>query len=238
MRPVFLLRKRGVEFLHAVRVVFRGDVVVDAAAVVDIVNFADAEDRNFSFDEHIHQHRARRLDRVIVAALGAPKISRRARERPGDHAAHFVRPVEHFPGNFAHAVQLGDGDHVFMRRDLEYAVARGVNDRETRSNVFLAQFLDDFGSGGGLVADRLAADGAFELLRSIRAENRACKRETPAAARCRPSPSAPSSCPCPGNAWRLCRSSPQDAPKASGGRAGRYSPVRGSQGSATPAGGI
>ena len=151
------------QFLHAVRVVLRGDVAVDAAAIVDIVNFADAEDRNFPLDEHVHQHRARRLDRVIVAALGAPKISRRARERPGNHAAHFVRPVEHFPGNFAHAVQLGDGDHVFVRRDLEYAVARGVNDREARSNVFLAQFLDDFGSGGGLVADRLAADGAFEL---------------------------------------------------------------------------
>ena len=114
-------------------------------------------------DEHVHQHRARRLDRVIVAALGAPKISRRARERPGDHAAHFVRPVQHFAGNFAHAVQLGDGDHVFVRRNLEYAVARSVHDRKTRSNVFLAQFLDDFGSGGGLVADGLAADGAFEL---------------------------------------------------------------------------
>ncbi len=123
---------------HAVRVVFRGDVTVDAAAIVDIVNFADAEDRNFSFDEHVHQHRPRRLDRVIVAALGAPKIARSTRERPGNHAAYFVRPVEHFPGNFAHAVKLGDGDYLFMRRDLENAVARGVNDREARSNVFLA----------------------------------------------------------------------------------------------------
>ena len=139
------------------------DISIDAAAIVNIVNFADAEDRNFSLDKHIHQHRARRLDRVIVPPLGTPKISRRAGERPGNHAAHFVRPVEHFPCDFAHAIQFGDGDHVFVRRDLEDAVARRVHDRETRSNVFLAQFLDNFGSGGGLVADRLAADGAFEL---------------------------------------------------------------------------
>src|SRR5580692_5868926 len=159
-----LLGERGVQFLHAVRVVFGLDVIGNAPAVVDVMNFADAENWNFLFDEHIHQHRARRLNRVIVAALGAAEISWRSGEWPGDHAAHFIRPDQHFARDFAHAVKLGDGNYVFMRGNLKNAVARGVNDREARSNVFLAQLFDDFRSGSRLVADRLAADGAFELL--------------------------------------------------------------------------
>ena len=47
---------------------------------------------------------------------------------------------------------------------MKDAVARGVHDGETRSNVLLAKFFDDLGSRGGLVADGLAADGAFERL--------------------------------------------------------------------------
>ncbi len=98
-----------------------------------------------------------------MAALGAPEISRSSGERPGNYSAHFVRPVQHLAGNFAHAVQLGDRDHVFVRGNLKYAVARRVDDGKTRSNVLLAQFLDDFSSRGGLIANRFPANGAFEL---------------------------------------------------------------------------
>ena len=78
-QPLRPARERFGELGHAVGVVFRGDVIRDAAAIVDIVNFADAEDGNFAVGEHVEQHRARRLDGVIVAAFGAAKISRRAR---------------------------------------------------------------------------------------------------------------------------------------------------------------
>ncbi len=66
----------GVEnFGHAVGIIFGGDVVADAAAVVDVVNFADAENGDAAFFEDVEEHGARRLDGVIVAAFGAAEIS-------------------------------------------------------------------------------------------------------------------------------------------------------------------
>ncbi len=126
------------QFLHAVGVVPGGDVALDAPAVVDVVNLADAEDRHFALDQYIHQHGVRRLDSVIVAALGAPEIPRRSSKGPRDDSADFVRSVEHFARDLAHAVKLIDGNHVFVRRNLEYAVARGVNDRKSRAQMFFA----------------------------------------------------------------------------------------------------
>src|SRR5467141_3663114 len=152
---------------HAIRVVLGRDVALDAPAVVDVVNLADAEDRHLALCQHIQQHGTRRLDRIIVAALGAPEISWRAGEGTRDDPADFVRSVEHFARDLAHAVKLRDGNHVFVRRNLEYAVARGINNWEPRAHMLLAQFLDNLGAGGGLVADRLAANLALKLLDHI-----------------------------------------------------------------------
>src|SRR6266581_1239259 len=126
------------QLLHAVGVVPGGDVALDAPAVVDVVNLADAEDRHFALDQYIHQHGVRRLNSVIVAALGAPEIPRRSSKGPRDDSADFVRSDEHFARDLAHAVKLADGNHVFVRRNLEYAVARGVNDRKSRAQMFFA----------------------------------------------------------------------------------------------------
>src|SRR6266478_580796 len=155
---------------HAIRVVLGRDVALDAPAVVDVVNLADAEDWHLVLYQHIQQHGTRRLDRIIVAALGAPEISWRAGEGTRDDPADFVRSVEQFARDLAHAVKLRDGDHVFVRRNLEYAVARSVNNREPRAHMLLAQFFDDLGAGGGLVADRFAANLALEPLDQLARE--------------------------------------------------------------------
>ena len=138
----------------------------------------------------------RRLDGVIVAAFGAAEISWRAGEGPRDHAAYAVGAVEQFAGDFAHAIELGDGDHVFVRGDLEDAVAGGVDDREAGAHVLLAEFLDDFSAGGGLVAEGAAADLAFEFGDQRLAESRGDRPGRPDRARCRPFPSGRWWCPC------------------------------------------
>ena len=80
----------------------------------------------------------RRLDGIIVAAFGAAKISWGPGEGARDHTAYEVGAVEKFSGDFAHAVELGDGDHVFVRGDLEDAVARGVDDGVAGAHVLCA----------------------------------------------------------------------------------------------------
>ena len=84
-------------------------------------------------------------------------------ERARDHAADAIRPVEQRARDFAHAIKLGDGNHVLVRGDLKDAVAGRVDDRKAGADVFFAKFLDDFGAGGGLVAERAAADAALEF---------------------------------------------------------------------------
>ena len=58
-----------------------------------------------------------------------------------------------------------------MGGDLKDGVARGVDDGLAGANVLLAKFLDDFGAGGGFVADGAAADLAFEFLDDLARES-------------------------------------------------------------------
>src|SRR5467141_3943846 len=155
---------------HAIRVVLGRDVALDAPAVVDVVNLPDAEDWHLVLYQHIQQHGTRRLDSIVVAALGAPEISWRAGEGTRDDPADFVRSVEYFARDPAHAVKLRDGNHVFVRSNLEYTIARGVNDREPRAHMFLSQFFDDLSTGGRLVADRFAANLALKPLDQLARE--------------------------------------------------------------------
>src|ERR1700756_2540921 len=72
--------------------------------------------------------------------------------------------VEKFSRDFADAIKLWHGDDALVRGDLEYAVAGGVDDRFTGADVLFAQFFQDFGAGGRLVAECFAADLFFERL--------------------------------------------------------------------------
>ncbi len=168
--PARLARERFGELGYAVGIIFCGDVIGDATPVVDVVNFADAENGNFCVGEHIEKHGARRLDGIIVAALGATIIPWRAGERTSDDATNTMRSLKKLARDFAHFVELGDGNRFFMRGDLENAVAGGVNDRKAGTLVLFAEFLDDFGAGGGLVAESFAADRALEFFHEIARE--------------------------------------------------------------------
>jgi hypothetical protein len=64
-----------------------------------------------------------------------------------------------------------------VRGHLEDAIGRGVDDRRPRAHVLRAQFLDDFGSRGGLVAQRAARDAALEFVHDLARETVRIKRE-------------------------------------------------------------
>src|SRR5690348_17929485 len=98
------LRKRLRKFGNAVGIVLSDDEIGNAAAVVDVVDFADTEDGHAALGENIEKHGARRLDGVVVATLSAAIISRRPREGASNHAADAMRAVEKFARNFAHAI--------------------------------------------------------------------------------------------------------------------------------------
>ena len=90
-------------------------------------------------------------------------MSSGARERAGDDATDAMWTVKQFASDFADAILVRDRNNVFVRRDLEYAVARGVDDWSSGAHVLFSQFFEDFRAGRGLVAERLAADLFFEF---------------------------------------------------------------------------
>src|SRR6266705_1201027 len=165
--PALPLADRGRQFFHPVGVVFRRDVFFDAAAIVYVMNLADSKHSHFAFRQDIREHWFRRVHRIVMPARSAHKVAWRSRERPRDHSPDAMRPVQQFPRDFAHTVKFGDGNNVFVRGNLKYAVARGVHDRFSRSYVFFAQLLDDFRSRCRLVSNRFPADQFFKLFDQI-----------------------------------------------------------------------
>src|SRR5713226_4330146 len=114
--------KRGAEFLHAVGVAFCGDVLLDSAPVIDVVNLSNTEHRNILFQENVEKHGLWRFDGIVMAALGALEVSGRAKKGPRNDASDAMPPIEQLSRDFAHAVKLGDGNDFLVRRDLEHAV--------------------------------------------------------------------------------------------------------------------
>ena len=95
IRPPCAREWRG-KLFHSIGIGFRGDILVDAAAIVNVVNFADAEDRNVALLQNIEQHRFRRIDSIIMAAGGAHEIPWCASKWTGDHAADTVLAISNF----------------------------------------------------------------------------------------------------------------------------------------------
>ncbi len=159
--------QRGERFRHAVGIALGLFVFADAAAEKNVEDFADAVDLDLSVVELIEQHAFGRGNGVIVAVGRARERARLPDKRTRDHAAHFVRAAQNITRDFADLVKLPERNHFFVRGDLEDAVGRGVDDRRAGAHVFFAQFLDDFGSGRGVIAERAAADVAFELVHDL-----------------------------------------------------------------------
>src|SRR3989442_12019189 len=146
------------QLFHSVGITHGRRVFLDATAVVDIVDFSDAEHGHTSILQYVEQHRTGRIYRIVVPARRARVSSARPIERPRNYAAHAVRTVEQFPRDFAHPVELGDRDNVFVRGDLKHAVTRCIDNWKAGAHMLIAELFDDFGTRGRLVPKRLAAN--------------------------------------------------------------------------------
>ncbi len=166
-QPRGMLADGGQGFGDALGVVLGLGVGRQAAAAVDVVDLAHAAGEHPRPGQPIEQRGLGRRDGQILAALRAAETPRPAHERPGDHAPHLVRRRQEFPGGLADPVELLHRDHLLVRRHLEDAVGRGVDDGLARAQVLLAQLLDDLGARSRLVAQRPPADGRFELFHQL-----------------------------------------------------------------------
>ena len=70
--------------------------------------------------------------------------------------------IKHVAGDLAPLVELLQPDHLFMRGDLEYRIAGGINDGKARAHVLFAKLHEDFGSRGNGVAQGFPADLCFK----------------------------------------------------------------------------
>src|SRR2546425_7051425 len=146
------------QLFHSIGITHGRRVLLDATAVVDVVNFSNAEDGHTSILQDVEQHRTWRIYGIVVPARRARVCPARPIERPRNYAPHAMRTVEQFPRDFAHPVELGDGNDVFVRGDLKHAVARRIDDWKARAHGLIAELFDDFGTRGRLVPKRLAAN--------------------------------------------------------------------------------
>jgi hypothetical protein len=149
---------------HAVRVVLSLRVIAYATPQEHIENLAYAMHRNSPVVQHVEQHAARRRHGVVLAACRARKRSGGTLEWPRNHPPHLIRPPQDLARRIADLIQLPQRNHFFMRRHLKYAVRRCVNNRRSGAHVLRAQFLDDFGSRRGPVAQRAAPDAPLEFV--------------------------------------------------------------------------
>src|SRR3954463_2287020 len=80
------LAKGSSELVHAVGIALCGDVIFYPAAVVNVVNLADAEHRHAALLQYIEQYRLRRIDRVIVPPRSTHKVPNLTSKRPCNYA--------------------------------------------------------------------------------------------------------------------------------------------------------
>ena len=90
-----------------------------------------------------------------------------SRKRPRDHPAHHMLAHEQLPRDLARPVQLGKGDRVLVRGDLEDRVRRSVYDPLPGALVLLAQLGDDGGPGRRPVSDHAAPGATRELVEQL-----------------------------------------------------------------------
>ena len=181
--------------------------------------------------QHVEHHGLRRLDGIIVPPLRALKISRRAGERPRDHAAHAMRAVEHLLARFRTCGKARRPEpHLRARRFEKRCRPRC---RRSGKPVRMCSAPSSFRISvplAGLLPSVLRpmarSNGSDHFAwKSVRVNGKGLRR-----ARYPPSPSVRWSCPCRANASRPCRSTAAGAStRRQDARAARYSPGRGAR---------
>ena len=157
--------------LHAVLVVLvNAERAADAAAREDIGDLADADRRESLARERIHHRVSRRVEREVMAARRARVIRIFADVRARDDAADAVLALHDLARRAAVVVELLDRHVVLMRRNLQHAVSRCVDNERSRLLLLAAVIVDDLRARIRLVADDLAAECLLKLSDDFRRE--------------------------------------------------------------------
>ena len=101
----------------------------DAAAGKEILDLPDRNDWLALLLEDVEKRRRKRRQRVVAAICRPPPGAGRPDERTRDDASDASSLAGDLVGDLAPAIQLVDRNDLFVRRDLEDAVGRRVNDR-------------------------------------------------------------------------------------------------------------
>ena len=165
--------------LHALGVGFGFVGGGDPAIEEDVGDLADADNGVSGFGEAVEEHAGRGRDGIVVAVGGPGEGAGSAKEGAGDDAADFVFPAQEITGDLAAAVQFIERDLFFVGGDLEDAVGGGIDDQIAAGEMLLAQFADNFGAGGGLVAEDAPASPGDEGVDDFGGKPGGVEREWP-----------------------------------------------------------
>ena len=100
-----------------------------AAMLEDILDFSDSHNLHALRLCEVENGRACRLQREIPSVFGAGEaILCIADEGTRNDTPNAILPRQDFSCLFAHFIQLLDRNDILMRRNLEHAVRRGIDD--------------------------------------------------------------------------------------------------------------
>ena len=158
---IILLRRQ--RLFHPIDIARNRDMTADAAAGKDIRDLADADCIQPALHERI-QHRIRRRQKRKIMPPLRPRIVRICpHERARDHPPHRVRPRQDLAGHPAVSIKLLRRHDRLMRRDLQHAVRRRINDERACAFMLLPIIMDDLRPRIRLIAEHPAPESLLQL---------------------------------------------------------------------------
>ena len=128
-----------------------------------VLDFTDSDNIHALPAKRIKYRFSDRLKSKITPVFRSGVFPVAADERTRNDSSDKVVARQHCPCGLAHFIKLFKRDNVFMRRDLKHAVRRGINDRFSRCNMFVAEFLNYYRAGSNFVSKRSSADFALKF---------------------------------------------------------------------------
>ena len=128
----------------------------------NIGNLADTDGIKPFFAQKVQHSRLRRRRRKIMPPRGSCKRMLPLKGA-GNDTPNAMLANENFSRNFTIAVKFLHGHIIFVRRDLENAIRRGINDQLTRLNMFFAKVLNNLCTRVRRIAQSTSARQAFKL---------------------------------------------------------------------------
>ncbi len=138
---------------HSIDVSLTVNSLGDTLAVVDIGDLSDSHHRCFGILHQIKHRLSGRLHPEVLAVVGPFEVVGPSPNEGAGNDAPQVKRVQDVARDLADPVELIDRHDVFVRRNLEHRIARGVDDQLASFHVLNTKLSEDHRSGRGLIAD-------------------------------------------------------------------------------------